>query len=81
MRLILCEAPTLETRSDHSTGNYVPYENALGRKELKIRINRSSKSLYTNHVETCRIYYRYSLRKSHTYKLVVFLLEIRIKCF
>ena len=25
MRLSLCEAPTRETRSDHNTGNYVPY--------------------------------------------------------
>ena len=25
MRLTLCEAPTRETRSDHNTGNYVPY--------------------------------------------------------
>ena len=25
MRLSLCEAPTRETRSEHNTGNYVPY--------------------------------------------------------
>ena len=25
MRLTLCEAPTLGTRPDHNTGNYVPY--------------------------------------------------------
>ena len=25
MRLSLCEAPTRESRSDHNTGNYVPY--------------------------------------------------------